>query len=123
MTISYVSQNTDALCGTLSDYAAANKIEESLFKAILRKLDFTREQFEKELQYFSDGQKKKVLIAKSLCQPSHLLVWDEPLNYIDVISRMQLEELLLEYQPTMLFAEHDQIFREHIATKTIELSN
>ena len=104
-------------------YAAANKIEESLFKAILRKLDFTREQFEKELQYFSDGQKKKVLIAKSLCQPSHLLVWDEPLNYIDVISRMQLEELLLEYQPTMLFAEHDQTFREHIATKTIELSN
>ena len=114
MMISYVSQNTDALCGTLSDYAAANKIAESVFKAILRKLDFTREQFDKEIQYFSGGQKKKVLIAKSLCQPSHLLIWDEPLNYIDVISRMQLEQLLLEYKPTMLFVEHD-------ATKTIEL--
>ena len=121
MMISYVSQNTDALCGTLSDYAAANKIAESVFKAILRKLDFTREQFDKEIQYFSGGQKKKVLIAKSLCQPSHLLIWDEPLNYIDVISRMQLEQLLLEYKPTMLFVEHDQTFREHIATKTIEL--
>ncbi len=58
MMISYVSQNTDALCGTLSDYAAANKIAESVFKAILRKLDFTREQFDKEIQYFSGGQKK-----------------------------------------------------------------
>ncbi len=121
--ISYVSQNTDALYGTLSDYAKINKIEESLFKAILRKLNFSREQFEKEIQYFSGGQKKKVLIAKSLCQPSHLLVWDEPLNFVDIISRMQLEELLLEYEPTMLFAEHDQTFRERIATKTIELSN
>ena len=123
MTISYVSQNTDALCGTLSDYVAANKIEESLFKAILRKLDFTREQFDKKIQNFSSGQKKKVLIAKSLCQPSHLLVWDEPLNYMDVISRIQLEQLLLEYRPTMLFTEHDLTFRNHIATKTIELSN
>lgn len=121
--ISYVSQNTDALYGTLSDYAKINKIKESLFKAILRKLNFSREQFEKEIQYFSGGQKKKVLIAKSLCQPSHLLVWDEPLNFVDIISRMQLEELLLEYEPTMLFAEHDQTFRERIATKTIELSN
>ena len=120
--ISYVSQNTDALYGTLSDYAKINKIEESLFKAILRKLNFSREQFEKEIQYFSGGQKKKVLIAKSLCQPSHLLVWDEPLNFVDIISRMQLEELLLEYEPTMLFAEHDQTFRERIATKTITVS-
>ena len=120
--ISYVSQNTDALYGTLSDYAKINKIEESLFKAILRKLNFSREQFEKEIQYFSGGQKKKVLIAKSLCQPSHLLVWDEPLNFVDIISRMQLEELLLEYEPTMLFAEHDQTFRERIVTKTITVS-
>ncbi|MFR7742625.1 MAG: ATP-binding cassette domain-containing protein [Acutalibacteraceae bacterium] len=44
---------------------------------------------------FSAGQKKKVLLARSLCEPSHLLVWDEPLNYVDVLSRMQIEDLLL----------------------------
>lgn len=48
----------------LSDYAAANKIAESVFKAILRKLDFTREQFDKEIQYFSGGQKKKSFNCK-----------------------------------------------------------
>ena len=72
-------------------YAAANKIEESLFKAIVRKLDFIREQFNMEIQYFSGGQ--KILIVKSLCQPSYLLVWDESLNDIDVIPRIQSEQL------------------------------
>ena len=119
--ISYVSQDTSHLQGNLTDYARNNGIDESLFKSILRKLDFSRVQFEKDMSAFSGGQKKKVLIAKSLCEKVHLHVWDEPLNFIDVISRMQLEELLLEYQPTILFVEHDSEFCKNIATKTVEL--
>lgn len=117
--ISYVSQDTSNLKGNLSDFAAEYKINESLFKAILRKLDFQRVQFEKDISNFSGGQKKKILIAKSLCEKSHLLIWDEPLNYIDVISRMQIENLLLEYKPTILFVEHDRAFCENIATKYV----
>jgi len=92
-----------------------------LFKAILRKLDFSRVQFEKDMQDFSGGQKKKVLIAKSLCEKSHLLIWDEPLNFIDVISRIQIETLLSEYTPTILFVEHDKAFCDAVASKIIEL--
>ncbi|MCQ6562858.1 Lsa family ABC-F type ribosomal protection protein [Paenibacillus mendelii] len=119
--ISYVSQDTSDLQGNLSDYAASNGIEESLFKSILRKLDFSRLQFEKDISAFSGGQKKKVLLAKSLCEEVHLHIWDEPLNFIDVISRMQIEELLLDYSPTILFVEHDSEFCKNIATKVIEL--
>ncbi|CDN43718.1 ATP-binding cassette domain-containing protein, partial [Paenibacillus sp. P22] len=119
--ISYVSQDTSHLQGNLSDYASHNEIDESLFKAILRKLDFSRIQFEKDMSSFSGGQKKKVLIAKSLCEKAHLHIWDEPLNFIDVISRMQIEELLLEHSPTILFVEHDSEFCENIATKIVEL--
>ncbi|MEF3308519.1 Lsa family ABC-F type ribosomal protection protein [Paenibacillus sp. GYB004] len=119
--ISYVSQDTSHLQGTLSDYAREHEIDESLFKSILRKLDFSRAQFEKDISTYSGGQKKKVLIAKSLCEKVHLHVWDEPLNYIDVISRMQIEELLLEHSPTILFVEHDSEFCDHIATKVVEL--
>lgn len=119
--ISYVSQDTSFLKGSLSDYAAENEIDESLFKAILQKLDFSRLQFEKDLSNFSGGQMKKVLIAKSLCEKAHLHIWDEPLNFIDVISRMQIEELLLEYSPTILFVEHDNVFCQNIATKIIKL--
>jgi len=119
--ISYVSQDTSHLHGNLTDYARDNGIDESLFKAILRKLDFSRVQFEKDISAFSGGQKKKVLIAKSLCEKVHLHIWDEPLNFIDIISRMQVEELLLEYSPTILFVEHDRDFFKNIATKVIEL--
>ncbi len=119
--ISYVSQDTSDLYGSLSEYADKLCIDESLFKSILRKLDFSREQFKKNIENFSGGQKKKVLIAKSLCEQAHLYIWDEPLNFIDVISRMQIEELLLKYQPTILFVEHDYAFCENVATKTVKL--
>jgi lincosamide and streptogramin A transport system ATP-binding/permease protein len=121
LNISYVSQDTSFLQGNLNDFTAMHHLDESLFKAILRKLDFSRVQFEKELADFSEGQKKKVLIAKSLCEKAHLHIWDEPLNFIDVISRMQIEELLLKYMPTILFAEHDSAFCHNIATKIINL--
>ncbi len=119
--ISYVSQDTSHLGGNLTDYAREHNIEESLFKAILRKLDFSREQFEKDMAAFSGGQKKKVLIAKSLCEKAHLHIWDEPLNFVDVLSRLQIEELLLAYEPTILFVEHDIEFCKNIATKFVEL--
>ncbi|MDR2357547.1 MAG: ABC-F type ribosomal protection protein [Oscillospiraceae bacterium] len=121
LVISYVPQDTSHLAGDLSDYARIKGIDESLFKAILRKLGFSRVQFEKDIRDFSEGQKKKTLIAGSMCEKAHLLVWDEPLNYIDVISRMQIENLLLEYAPTLLFVEHDGVFCDKIATKTADL--
>lgn len=119
--ISYVSQDTTHLRGNLADYARDNDIDESIFKATLRNLDFSRVQFEKDMADFSGGQKKKVLIAKSLCEKAHLHIWDEPLNFIDVISRMQIEELLLEFSPTILFVEHDSEFCRNIASKVVEL--
>lgn len=121
LVISYVPQDTSHLQGTLSDFAKKSQIEEALFKAILRKLDFERSQFEKEIQDFSGGQKKKVLIAKSLCEQAHLYVWDEPLNFVDLYSRMQIEQLIREFSPTMLLVEHDQAFREAVATKTVQI--
>ena len=119
--ISWVAQDTAGLRGSLTDYARNWGIDESRFKTILRKLDFSRTQFDKDMAEFSAGQRKKVLLARSLCQSAHLYVWDEPLNYIDVLSRMQLEELLLDCQPTMLFVEHDAAFVQKIATGTIDL--
>ena len=61
--------------------------------------------------------KKKLLLARSLCIPAHVYIWDEPLNYIDVLSRVQLEELLLTYAPTMLLVEHDAVFLERVCTR------
>lgn len=119
--ISYVGQETSNLNGSITDFCKKRNLEQSLFCAILRKLDFERVQFLKNIEEYSDGQKKKVLLAASLLTPAHLYIWDEPLNYIDILSRTQIENMLLEYKPTMLFVEHDIRFCEKIATKTINL--
>ena len=121
LVISYVSQDTSHLKGTLAELAQSSNIDESLFKTILRKMDLERVQFEKDVRDFSGGQKKKVLIAKSLCERAHLYVWDEPLNFIDVYSRMQIEALIRQFSPTMIFVEHDAAFREKIATRVVTL--
>ena len=121
LAISYVPQDASFLSGDLSAYALSMGIDETLFKTILRKLDFSRVQFEKDMGDYSAGQKKKVLIARSLCEQAHVYIWDEPLNYIDVLSRMQIEELIAAYKPSMIFVEHDRAFCDNIATKTVDL--
>lgn len=121
LVVSYVNQDTSVLKGSIRAFCQQRNLEESLFCAILRQLDMERGQFAKNMEEFSEGQKKKVLIAASLMTPAHIYIWDEPLNYIDIFSRMQIEQLILTYQPTMLIVEHDVRFREKIATKTVEL--
>jgi len=116
-----VSQSTAGLCGPLDDYINQSGADHTLFKTILRKLDFSRDQFDTPLQDLSGGQKKKILLAESLCQSAHIYVWDEPLNFIDIYSRIQLEELILTYGPTIIFVEHDAAFVRKTATKTIQL--
>ena len=119
--VSYLPQDTSGLSGDLRSLIDAAGIEEARFKAILRKLGFEREQFDKSMEQYSAGQKKKVALACSLCTRAHLYVWDEPLNYMDVISREQIEELLKACDATVVFVEHDRVFMETIATKTVIL--
>lgn len=121
LNISWVPQDTSFLRGSLEDFIRRREVDESLFKAVLRKLGFSREQFARNLEDFSGGQKKKALIAASLCERAHLYIWDEPLNFLDIESRLQIEELLRQFAPTMIFVEHDRAFQEAAATKVIPL--
>ncbi len=121
--ISYVPQDTSHLKGSLTDYAEKYELNLTSFLMLLRKLDLGREQFEKNMEDYSSGQKKKVLIARSLCEQAHLYIWDESLNFVDVFSKMQIEELLIKYRPTMLLVEHDAAFVEKVGTKIIEIES
>ena len=119
--ISYVSQETSHLNGKLSDFIRDNKIDEALFKSVLRRMDFESGHFEKDISSYSEGQKKKILLARSISEQANLYIWDEPLNYIDIYSRMQIEDLIKKYNLTMIFVEHDEAFSNEIATKVVEL--
>ena len=121
--ISYISQNTENLNGTLKKFAIENNVDEGIFKAMLSKMGVSNTEFEKDIKDLSEGQKKKVLIAKSIAESADIYIWDEPLNYIDILTRMQIERAILKYNPTLIFVEHDKTFVKNIATKIVKLEN
>lgn len=120
--ISYVPQKFHLVSGNINDFISEGEIDKTKFLTILRKLGFSRNQFDIPIEKFSMGQKKKIFLAKSICEEAHLFIWDEPLNYIDVISRVQIENMILEYSPTMILVEHDSRFIDRVATDLVELS-
>ena len=77
--------------------------------------------FDQRMEECSQGQKKKILLAQSLARPAHLYLWDEPLNYLDVDAREQLEELLVAARPTMVLIEHDARFLQRVASDMVTL--
>lgn len=119
--ISYMKQNFTNFHGDLKDYALKHKVDFSQLLNTLHKLGFDRKIFTFKVEEMCQDQKRKLALAESLCTKANLYVWDEPLNYLDVITRQQIENLLLEINPTMLFVEHDRMFTKKIATRETRL--
>jgi lincosamide and streptogramin A transport system ATP-binding/permease protein len=119
--VSYVPQDASWLLGNIRAFATGAGVDLTRFLTILRAMGVPREDFAKDLPDLSDGIKRKTLLAKSLCESAHLYIWDEPLNYLDILSREQIEEVILAYAPTMIFVEHDETFMSRVATETIRV--
>lgn len=122
ITVSLAEQDASALYGSLDEIAQARGGDPDLMRAILARLGFTHDELRASAQELSEGQKKKALIACSLSQRADLYIWDEPLNFVDIISRIQLERLLGEFSPTMLLAEHDRRFCRNTSTTRLWLN-
>ena len=119
--ISYVPQDSSFLKGSLNDFVKENNLNKNLYFTLLIKLGFDPDSFNKKIESYSFGEKKKVLIARSLAQSADIYIWDEPLNYLDIEARLQIEALLLSSAPTMIFVEHDEAFRKKVATEILSL--
>ncbi|MDD3804613.1 MAG: ABC-F family ATP-binding cassette domain-containing protein [bacterium] len=98
--------------------AGADRVK---FSQITGSMGIERNIFEFDLADLSDGERKKVDIALTLMEPANLLIWDEPLNSLDVQSREMLERMILKHSPTLLFVEHDRYFIERCATAVLEM--
>ncbi len=108
--------------GRLGDRLDEEGIEETHFRNVLGAMGVQGDVFDRPLESFSEGERKKVDLCRSFLEPADLLIWDEPLNYLDIRSREQIEEVVLEYQPSLVFVEHDEVFVSRIATRIIDLS-
>ena len=119
--ISRAWQHPVWVSGMLRGHLDEAGLDETRFRQLLGSLDVRGEVFEQPLDSFSQGQLKKVDLTRSMLEPAELLLWDEPLNYLDVDTREMLEEGILDGGATMLFVEHDQRFIENIATAVVKL--
>lgn len=107
--------------GHLHNFSEEKNLDLELFLNNLRKLGLPREAFSQRIETMSQGQQKKVELAKSLSEAAELYIWDEPLNYLDVFNQEQLAKLLQSTQATMLLVEHDRTFIDKVATSEIRL--
>jgi len=67
----------------------------------------------------SGGERNRLLLARLFSKPANLLVMDEPTNDLDVETLELLEELLLEYEGTLLLVSHDRAFLNNVVTSTL----
>ncbi len=105
--------------GELRAHLDAAGIDEPLFRQIMGVLGVRGRTLDRPLEQLSPGQLKKLDLARSFVNRCDLLIWDEPLNYLDVDSREQIVELLEATPVTLICVEHDRNFIERIASKTL----
>jgi len=82
---------------------------------------FSPERARAPITRLSGGERNRLLLAKLFAQPSNLLVMDEPTNDLDVETLELLEELLLDYQGTLLLVSHDRAFLDNVVSSTLAL--
>ena len=80
---------------------------------------FSPDRLRSPVRTLSGGERNRLLLARLFTQPANLLVMDEPTNDLDVETLELLEEVLLEYQGTLLLVSHDRAFLDHAVTSTL----
>jgi len=82
---------------------------------------FTRDRARAPISALSGGERNRLLLARLFTQPANLLILDEPTNDLDIDTLEVLEDLLLEYDGTLLLVSHDRAFLNNIVTNTLIL--
>jgi len=80
---------------------------------------FPPERLHSPVSTLSGGERNRLLLARLFARPANLLVMDEPTNDLDVETLELLEELLLDYQGTLLLVSHDRAFLDNVVTSTL----
>ncbi|WP_374656980.1 ABC-F family ATP-binding cassette domain-containing protein [Phenylobacterium sp.] len=83
---------------------------------------FTDNQLRQPVRSLSGGERNRLLLARALATPANLLVLDEPTNDLDMDTLDLLEELLADYEGTLILVSHDRDFVDRLASSTIALN-
>ena len=83
---------------------------------------FQESQLKQPISTLSGGERNRLLLARALAKPANLLVLDEPTNDLDMDTLDKLEELLEQYDGTLILVSHDRDFVDRLATSTIAMN-
>ena len=118
ISIAYITQEPTERSG---DVKEGMKADYRRFKELCMLFDVPPDFERRPLETLSSGELKKVDIARTLAEHRQILFLDEPLNYMDVQFKAQLEAALSEEELTLVFVEHNEEFGERVANRVIEL--
>jgi len=83
---------------------------------------FTDQQIRQPVRSLSGGERNRLLLARALATPANLIVLDEPTNDLDMDTLDLLEEILADYEGTLILVSHDRDFVDRLASSTIALN-
>ena len=88
---------------------------------VLKGLGFEEEDYSKQIENLSGGQKTRVALGKLLISKPDILLLDEPTNHLDMESIAWLETYLLNYPGAVFIVSHDRYFLDKVVTKIVEI--
>jgi len=107
----------------LDEIRQVSALSEEGARSFLGRFLFSRDDVFKSIGALSGGERSRVALAKLTLQGANLLILDEPTNHLDLQSRQFLEEVLNEFEGTLLFVSHDRYFIDQLATKVWAIEN
>ena len=90
---------------------------------VLKGLGFTEDEFSKQVDTLSGGQKTRVALGKLLLAKPDLILLDEPTNHLDMQSIAWLENFLINYSGAVIIVAHDRYFLNRVVSKVIEIDH
>lgn len=124
--IAYFSQDLSILDedDTILESVMKDSIHSETFvRILLSRLLFKRDDVYKKIGLLSGGERVKTALAKILVKDINLIILDEPTNFLDIDSIEALEDVLLDYNGTLLLVSHDRSFISKLANKIISIEN
>jgi ATP-binding cassette subfamily F protein uup len=109
---------TEALTGGRGDHVMVGGKPKHVV-SYMKDFLFAQEQMRTPLEVLSGGERGRLMLARALAKPSNLLVLDEPTNDLDLETLDVLEEMLGDYEGTVILISHDRDFLDRVVTSVI----
>lgn len=121
--IGYFAQEIERLDyeKSILDNVMSNEITQGEARLLLASLLFRGDAVFKKVTTLSMGEKCRVAFAKLILSGANLLILDEPTNYMDIVSKEKIEEILAEFKGSIIFVSHDRYFINKLATRIIKI--